>query len=241
MLKIYMLKIPTFLIVFSFIIYILYNVSPDLDVDNMFKAKNMNELSLALDIETAEIDNLKKEHADQLKKIDKMQDEIDSIISDSIRIRSEIVGLEETIGSTDLRGQGITIRMTDNLTDDFLSIDQKLVHDLDVRMIINELNSAGAEAIAINGKRIVSTTEIICIGPVIRINGDVVAAPFIIKAIGDPEVLLEKAIESPASYADYLKTNFGIDITAIKNYDISIPKNTEKFKVNFAKAKAEEE
>ncbi len=102
-------------------------------------------------------------------------------------------------------------------------------------MIINQLNRAGAEAIAVNGKRIVNTTEVICIGPVLRINGEAVAAPFIIKAIGDPDILMEEAITSQESYAYDLKTNFGIDTKAMKNYDINISKNIENIEVNFAK------
>lgn len=237
--KSYFLKVPTFLIVFSFIIYILYNVSPDLDIDSMFKAKNINELRTTLNEVTDEINILEEDLKAQLVQLDNVRGKIAYAFDEIARTRSSIIALEAISGATDLRGPGITIRMTDNLTNDSLSINEKIVHDLDVRIIISELNAAGAEAIAINGKRIVSTTEIICIGPVIRINGEVVAAPFIIKAIGDPEQLLENVIESPDSYAYKMKEIYGIDIMAIKSYDISIPKNLDKFKVKFAKVEDE--
>ncbi len=237
--KSYFLKVPTFLIVFSFIIFILYNVSPDLDVDNMFKAKNINELRKTLSEATNEINKLDEDRKAQLARMDDIRNNIEDIFDSTVTIRSNIAALEAINGATDLRGPGITIRMTDNLTSDSLSINEKIVHDLDVRIIISELNAAGAEAIAINGKRIVSTTEVICIGPVIRINGEVVAAPFIIKAIGDPELLLGRVIDSPESYAHNLKENYGIDIMAIKSYDISIPKNKEKFKIKYAKVAEE--
>ncbi len=233
--KSYFLKVPTFLLVFSFIIFILYNVSPDLDVDNMFKAKSISELEASLNKTKEEINKLNEDCEAKLAKIDEVKSQIEYLFDEIVSTRFKISSLEEVNGATDLRGPGITIRMTDNLTNDALNINDKLVHDLDVRIIVSELNAAGAEAIAINGKRIVSTTEIICIGPVIRINGEVVAAPFIIKAIGDPEELLDKVILSPDSYAYQLKENFGIDIMAIKSYDISIPKNRDRIKIKYAK------
>lgn len=233
--KSYFLKVPTFLLVFSFIIFILYNVSPDLDVDSMFRAKSISELEASLSKTQEEINKLNEDREAQLAKIDEVRSQIEYLFDEIVSTRFKISSLEELNGATDLRGPGITIRMTDNLTNDALNINDKLVHDLDVRIIVSELNAAGAEAIAINGKRIVSTTEIICIGPVIRINGEVVAAPFIIKAIGDPEELLDRVILSPDSYAYQLKENFGIDIMAIKSYDISIPKNRDRIKVKYAK------
>jgi uncharacterized protein YlxW (UPF0749 family) len=232
--KSYFLKVPTFLIVFSLIIYILYNVSLDLDIDNMFRAKNINELRKTLDELTEEIDKLDEDKKAQLAHLDDVRNSINYTFDEMVKIRSNISALEVISGATDLRGPGITIRMTDNTTSDSLSVNEKIVHDMDVRIIISELNAAGAEAIAINGKRIVSTTEVICIGPVIRINGEVVAAPFIIKAIGDPELLLENVIISPDSYAYDMKENYGIDIMAIKSYDISIPKNKDNFEIKFA-------
>lgn len=233
--KSYFLKVPTFLLVFSLIIFALYNVSPDLDIDSMFKAKNIYELENTLNNLTTDISKLEEEKKSQIEHLNSLRSNIDYLFNDTVEIRSDIAALEVISGTTDLRGPGITIRMTDNTTSDSLSINEKIVHDLDVRIIISELNAAGAEAIAINGKRIVSTTEVICIGPVIRINGEVVAAPFIIKAIGDPELLMEKVINSPDSFAYYLIENYGIDIMAIKSYDISIPKNYDTFTIKFAK------
>lgn len=232
--KSYFLKVPTFLIVFSLIIYILYNVSLDLDIDNMFRAKNINELRNTLNDLTEEINKLDEDRKSQLAHLDDVRNSINYTFDEMVKIRSNISALVAISGATDLRGPGITIRMTDNTSNDSLSINEKIVHDMDVRIIISELNAAGAEAISINGKRIVSTTEVICIGPVIRINGEVVAAPFIIKAIGDPELLLENVIISPESYAYKMKEDYGIDIMAIKSYDISIPKNKDNFKIKFA-------
>ena len=58
-----------------------------------------------------------------------------------------------------------------------------LVHEEDLLQVVNELFNAGAEAIAINGQRIVGQSTIICDGNIIRVNGERVTVPIKIEAI----------------------------------------------------------
>ena len=60
-----------------------------------------------------------------------------------------------------------------------------LVHDQDLRELVNELKNSGAEAISINGQRIITNTAITCSGAVITINGVRLSSPFEIRAIGN--------------------------------------------------------
>ena len=45
----------------------------------------------------------------------------------------------------------------------FEDISDHIVHDADLRALVNDLKNAGAEAISINGQRLVNTTAITCI------------------------------------------------------------------------------
>lgn len=65
----------------------------------------------------------------------------------------------------------------------------KYVQDEDLLTVINELNAAGAEAIAINGERLVATSEVRTAGNYINVNTHAQSAPFTITAIGDPQTL----------------------------------------------------
>lgn len=47
-----------------------------------------------------------------------------------------------------------------------------VVHNSDLIAIVNILKHANAEAISINGQRIISTSAITCEGSVIKINGE---------------------------------------------------------------------
>ena len=102
-----------------------------------------------------------------------------------------------------------------------------LVHDKDILDIVNELKNAGAEAISINDERIVLTTT------VIKINGEKIGSPFVIKAIGLPETLAN--LSRPDGTLARLKER-KIKVELQKNNDITIPKYTGVFNFKYAKS-----
>jgi uncharacterized protein YlxW (UPF0749 family) len=91
-------------------------------------------------------------------------------------------------GITPVTGPGVTVTLMDGLATGSNTMDV-LTHDWDVRSVINELFTAGAEAVAINNVRVVATTGVFCIGPVVKVNDDRLAPPYVIQAIGDPKTL----------------------------------------------------
>ena len=84
------------------------------------------------------------------------------------------------------------------------------MHDIYLNEIVNTLRAAGAQAIAVNGERIVSMSETLCLGPSIRVNGTKLFAPYHIEAIGNPQELLA-AFKSSTIYAIMIKDNLIVD------------------------------
>ena len=107
------------------------------------------------------------------------------------------------------------------------------MHAEDILSILNELNVAGAEAIAINGQRIVSTSAVRCAGSVVNVNDVKIAAPFVITAIGDPDIL-EAALVFPGGVVDSLKP-WGIEILIKKLETVEIPAYQQQFVFKEAK------
>lgn len=109
-----------------------------------------------------ELDNSEK----QLAKIREESTQDDTISSEK---ESQITQNNNLLGITNLVGQGIEMTITDNPTATsenigiFDDISKYIVHDADLRALVNELKNAGAEAISINGQRLVNTTAITCI------------------------------------------------------------------------------
>ena len=60
-----------------------------------------------------------------------------------------------------------------------------VIHEKDIRGILNALWNGGAEAIAVNGQRVTTNTEVFCLKSYIQINGTRQMPPYVIEAIGD--------------------------------------------------------
>ncbi len=138
---------------------------------------------------------------------------------------TEIQNNEKILGLTEISGPGYVIELNENReinTDEVLNISGYIVHEEDLLYIVNELFNAGADAVSINDQRIVSTTSIICDGNILRINGKMVGAPIVIKAIGYPE-RIDGALNRPGGYLQIM-ANDGVKVSVKKSEKLTIPK-----------------
>jgi uncharacterized protein YlxW (UPF0749 family) len=137
-------------------------------------------------------------------------------------MQSERANLEMANGLTDVHGPGVIVTVDDATRDLFENedINNVLVHDSDILIIINDLRRNGAEAISVNGQRIIDKSSISCSGYTIRINGVTYARPFEIRAIGDAK-RMASALVSPEGYGTSLK-QWGIQFEVAVSDDITI-------------------
>ncbi len=109
------------------------------------------------------------------------------------RIQSELDETRTLAGVTELVGPGVRITLVDSAKKPMTGIDvleqRNLVHDFQISAIVNELKAADAEAVAVNGQRIVSRSAVRCVGPIVHINHVAASPPFVIEAIGDAATL----------------------------------------------------
>jgi uncharacterized protein YlxW (UPF0749 family) len=107
-------------------------------------------------------------------------------------MESELLKNKIELGTVDVEGPGIKISLSDasaEFDNNQIDYEFRLIHNTDMIQVINDLKNAGAEAISINGQRIIDRTEIKCDGPFFKVNGVKIPGPFTIYAIGKPEVL----------------------------------------------------
>lgn len=94
------------------------------------------------------------------------------------------------LGQVKVKGKGVKVTLSDGAYDPKEeNINNYLVHEFHVFKVVNELYISGAAAVAINGQRLISNSYIVCTGPVITVDGNEHPAPFVITAIGEPDVL----------------------------------------------------
>ena len=131
---------------------------------------------------------------------------------------------------TCLKGEGLLIKLADNNTgilkngSEALDPSSQIVHYDDLIEVINALNNAGAEAISVNGQRIVQTTAITCEGNVIKINGQRVSSPFTIKAIGS-QGLLYGSLTMIGGYL-YILDEAGVIVETTQSDNLTVEKYT---------------
>lgn len=128
-------------------------------------------------------------------------------------------------GTVGVHGPGIVVVLKDSpkRTSSLMAqsdLGDYIIHDRDVREVVNELYAAGAEAVSINGQRLVAISSIRCVGPVVRVNSTPVAPPFLIKVVGDPATL-ENALKMPGGPAEGLFPLEMIEIS--RQTDIVLP------------------
>jgi len=76
-----------------------------------------------------------------------------------------------------------------------------IVHEYDLRDVVNLLWMAGAEGISVNEERVVGTTSIYCVGSTVMVNDTRLSPPYIVRTIGDPNKL-EDLMRNPSYLAE---------------------------------------
>lgn len=124
-------------------------------------------------------------------------------------------------GGFDVKGQGIIININEpeNISEFYGNINIAEYYGA-ILSIVSYMNSAGAEAIAINDQRYTSNTEIVPVENYLNINGKRVIAPIEIKAIGDKRTL-SSTINFPSGVLEQLRA-FGFEIEIIESDEIEI-------------------
>jgi len=156
---------------------------------------------------------------------------------DDAELKEQLDRARILAGVTELRGPGVEVTLNDsNIT---LKPGENpnlyVLHDEDVLRVLNEIRAAGAEALSLNGERILASTEVRCIGPTIVLNKDKrLAPPFVITAIGDPNTL-ESSIKMKGGVAEILQF-WGIQVGVKKMNQVTVPAYSGGVKFDYAKA-----
>ena len=163
--------------------------------------------------------------------------EIESLKGGTAAFDKETQRLKALAGETPMVGKGIIVTIDDSSlpTNKPGSVTTNLyvIHDEDLLRVVNELRAAGAEAIAINGQRMIATSEIRCTGPTVVINETRLAAPFVIAAIGNPQTL-ESSLKIRGGVLENFKF-WGIKADVKQSGEVKVPAVKQGHQFEYAK------
>lgn len=217
--------------VFTVIITAQLNTVSNTDIiaEGMREAELLSELAKVKE----ELESLKEDYEESRQIVEEYKSNASSNDTLIASMTAELKAAAALAGLEDLKGEGVVITLYDSTsTSSDLNLEAGLVHDTDLVAVVTELKAAGAEAISINGQRIIATTPIRCVGPTIQINSVKVAAPYYIKAIGNSQYL-ESALNIRGGIVSNLRS-YGITIEITRQSDIQIDKYDGNFKLRVA-------
>ena len=213
-----------------FVVFLLFGMFVTMQFRTVLLAQQQNTAGESqVQSLTAELEQAKSEGIKLLEKLQKLEKEKDEIMrqisNDGNPVINELLDKKYELhvinGLTDVRGSGVIITLNDAPARNEMDPEQLIIHDMDIVKILNVLRAAGAQAIAINDERIITTSRHFCAGPTILINQNRYPVPYVIKAIGDPDELYN-AVEQ--NEAVIIMKIYDIQVDIRKESEIIIPK-----------------
>lgn len=169
------------------------------------------------------------------------QQERDALLEEVHELRQkdgsgkEFENIKMGAGIVDLKGPGVMVTIDDSqkIAKPGENPNLYVIHDDDLLKIINELRAAGAEAISVNGQRLIATSEIRCAGPTLSVNNTRYTPPYEILAIGDPKTL-DNALKMRGGIVETLRF-WGIQVAISKMEKVVVPAYKSSFRFDYAK------
>lgn len=151
-------------------------------------------------------------------------------------LQKELQGANLAVGYLPVEGPGVKITIIDNPRElqPGENPNTLIIHEDDLLMVVNDLKASGAEAIAVNDQRITSMSEIRCAGTMIVVNQARIGPPFIIQAVGNPDVL-ENGMTLKSGHLSAMQF-MGIQTSIEKSEKLSIPAYKGNARMDFGKA-----
>lgn len=166
------------------------------------------------------IENLREEIQEDEIKLEEIRNRIADLEEKSSNqdatlnnLKAQLHKERRAAGLTSLRGKGIKISLDDNREGHYDNPENNpnnyIVHYESLLAFSEELKRAGAEAISINDQRLITSSDIRCVGNVVLVNTIRIAPPFEISAIGHPN-LMEKFILNSSEYLFLTSSDFPV-------------------------------
>lgn len=179
---------------------------------------------------------------------DSLADQVDAIAEGAAAGDSEVAdalaGIDALAGAAGreaVSGPGVIVTMADaprgsdgSYTSD-ASVDDLVVHQVDVQSVLNALWAGGASAIAMQDQRLIASSAPRCIGNTLLLGGRTYSPPYVLKAVGDADRLRAALDNEPGVrlFKQY-SVRYGLRYEVTGSEDIAVPAYTETVRLRYA-------
>lgn len=150
---------------------------------------------------------------------------------------ADVQGTREAAGLTPVIGPGVTVKMDDAaVVPAGEDPNRYIIHDTDIAAVVNALLAGGAEAVDVNGQRVVATTAIRCAGTTVLVNQTRLGAPYLVTAIGDGD-RLALALEHDLIASELLgayRLQYGLVVELNKRQNLTVAAYTGGLRPRYA-------
>jgi uncharacterized protein YlxW (UPF0749 family) len=180
------------------------------------------QLVARINEETGEVEQLRGTVASLQRSVARLEDSVLSRSAEGQQLQARLERLGMAAGTVPATGPGLVITVDDAPDAEDERTGQVL--DTDLQMLVNALWVAGAEAVAVNDQRITSRTAIRGAGSAITVNYRSLTRPYVVRAIGDPDTLPARLLETEGGRAWLdLQVNFGVEFATETRRNITVP------------------
>lgn len=210
--------------ILSMVMFMQFKMVNEVDITAI---ENMREVELRTELANwkEKYEEVNQRYEEVVQMMEEYKDKEESDNETAELLQDEIDKINLLLGKTDVEGQGIIITLNEGDAEIQLTADNLLI-------LVNNLKLAGAEAISINEERVVNTTDIVEINSTfIKVNGQRILAPYVIKVIGDSSYL-ESSLLGTGGYVEQLRTE-GYDVTIEKKDKVEIGKYEDEMTIKY--------
>jgi uncharacterized protein YlxW (UPF0749 family) len=142
--------------------------------------------------------------------------------NDLTGVLADLGRLRVITGETEVSGPGIELRVS------------KPIRPEEVQDVVNEFRNAGAEAVAVDGIRVVARSAISVSGDRTTLDGTTLDLPIVFVAIGDSDAL-DRALGRVGGMVSYLRTTYpSAEVTLTKRSQVTLPPTAKKWDLHAA-------
>lgn len=199
--------------------------------------RNPENLADLVQNESARVEELAAEVEELRAEVDRLTTEQTGDLTTADQYYSELT--EIAAGSVTVTGPGLTVQLTDARPSgplpEGVSPDDLVVHQQDLQAVINALWAGGAEAMTLQGQRVVATSAFRCVGNVLLLHGRTYSPPYVVEAIGDPDRMRQALFDSPGVqvYLDYVAV-VGLGWSVVERAELTLPPHEGALEMKYA-------